>query len=126
MPAEQMKIRSSLTPMRIGQIFQTVLEKRGVRFEPLTHGGNPIAAMGPQPELSVVASHDKNIGAWAIQLIVHRDGDGSAVEMNVVYHSGLRRAWSGTSNTYSRSAGSSRAQLVLDAFNREDPRLRIL
>ncbi|VVJ20325.1 Uncharacterised protein [Amycolatopsis camponoti] len=90
-------------------------------FGKIDPGDDPFAGLEVQPAFSAVASHDKNIGSWAVQIYVYEETDSRLVELHAVYHSGFNRAMSGTKNTYSRAASVKNARAVVDALQSSDP-----
>ena len=65
MPSEVIQMRSALKVTEIAQIFQVTLSGRRVEFGKIKTEDDPFATVETQPDFSVVASHDKNIGSWA-------------------------------------------------------------
>ena len=126
MPSTVTRARSTLSVPDIARIFESTLSGRKVEFAALGDGANPFARFEAQPQFSVVASHDKNVGGWAVQLYVFDEGGHRITELHAVYHSMLERAVSGTKNTYSKSAGQKNSQQVLAALRRADPGLTVV
>lgn len=126
MPSEVIQARSTLNVTEIAQIFQATLNRRGVEFGKIKDEDDPFATVETQPDFSVVASHDRNFGSWAIQLYVYDESNSRLVELHAVYHSALSRAVAGTRNTYSKSASVKNAQVVIGALREVDPSLVII
>lgn len=125
MPNDAIHLRSTLAVAEIARIFQGVLSGRRVKFGKIQNGDDPFTSVEVQPDFSAFASHDKKIGSWAVQLYVFDEGNLRRAELYAVYHSGLSRAWAGTQNTYSRSAGVKKAQEVIGALQSADSSLVI-
>jgi hypothetical protein len=120
MPREVVQLRSALGVAEIARIFQEALGGRRVEFGRIDDSENPFAALEARPAFSVVASRDKNIGSWAVQLYVYDEGAARTAEVHAVYHSGFSRAMAGARNTYSRSAGVKKAQFFVDSLQGVD------
>jgi hypothetical protein len=123
MPSDAIELRSKLSTNDIARIFQSTLNGRKVEFDSISDATNPFANLEVRPDFSVVASHEKSIGSWAVQLYIYDENTSRRVELHPVYHSMLNRAWSGTKNTYSKSAGVKNAQSVVAELRRADPSL---
>lgn len=124
MPEQVTAFDTALSAAEIGRVFQNALGGRGVRFDRINMGDNPIDAFAEQPKLAVVARHDKRLGSWAVQLYVVDGADRRQGELHAVYHSMLERAWGGTRNTYSKDASVKHLQQAFDALRAADPSLR--
>ena len=105
----------------IARVFQNTLSGRRVAFDKINSRDDPFAGIELQPTFSAVASHDKNIGSWAVQIYVYEETDTRLVELHAVYHSGFNRAISGTKNTYSKAASVKNARAVVEALQSSDP-----
>src|SRR5690348_6579549 len=125
MPNDAIQQRCTLAAVEIARIGQGVSSGRRVEFGTIQNEDDPVASVEVQPDFSAFASHDKKIGSWAVQLYVFDEGNSRRVELHAVYHSGLSRAWAGTQNTYSRSAGVKKAQEVIGALQSTDSSLVI-
>lgn len=123
MPSDAIELRSKLSTNDIARIFQSTLNGRKVEFDSISDATNPFANLEVRPDFSVVASNEKSIGSWAVQLYIYDENTSRRVELHAVYHSMLNRAWSGTKNTYSKSAGVKNAQSVVAELRRSDPSL---
>lgn len=126
MPSEVIQVRSTLNLTEITQIFQVSLNGRGVKFGKIKDEDDPFSTMETQPDFSAVASHDKNVGSWAVQLYVYDESGSRLVELHAVYHSGFSRAMAGIRNTYSKSASVKNAQAVIVALREMDHSLIII
>ncbi|MYW93699.1 hypothetical protein G3I59_24550 [Amycolatopsis rubida] len=105
----------------IARVFQNALGGRRVVFGKIDQDDDPFADVLRQPVFSAVASHDKNIGSWAVQIYVYDEDDSRLVEVHAVYHSGFSRAMGGTKNTYSKAASVKNARAVVEALRDSDP-----
>jgi len=121
MPSDVIQARSSLSVADIAGVFQSTLSGRRVAFGKIDPGDDPFSGLVDQPTFSAVASHDKNIGSWAVQIYVYEETDSRLVELHAVYHSGFNRAMSGTKNTYSKTASVKNARAVFEALQSSDP-----
>ncbi|MBB1160044.1 MULTISPECIES: hypothetical protein [Amycolatopsis] len=121
MPSDVIQARSSLSAGEIARVFQNALGGRRVVFGKIDQDDDPFADVLRQPVFSAVASHDKNIGSWAVQIYVYDEDDSRLVEVHAVYHSGFSRAMSGTKNTYSKAASVKNARAVVEALRDSDP-----
>jgi hypothetical protein len=121
MPSDVIQARSSLSVADIAGVFQNTLGGRRVVFGKIEPGDDPFAGLVHQPTFSAVASHDKNIGSWAVQIYVYDENESRLVELHAVYHSGFNRAMSGTKNTYSKAASVKNARAVVEALQTSDP-----
>jgi hypothetical protein len=121
MPSDVIRAKSSLSVGDIAQVFQNTLNGRRVVFGKIDPGDDPFAGLVHQPTFSAVASHDKNIGSWAVQIYVYEEDGSRRVELHAVYHSGFNRAMSGTKNTYAKAASVKNARAVVEALQSSDP-----
>jgi hypothetical protein len=126
MPNEVIRLRSALPVADIASVFQRALSGRRVEFGKISDGDDPFASLETPAAFRAVASHDKAIGSWAVQIYVHDEGGARLVELHAVYHSALNRAVAGTKNTYSKSAGIKNAQAVVAALQQADSSLALL
>ncbi|WP_329067744.1 hypothetical protein [Amycolatopsis sp. NBC_01480] len=126
MPSDVIRVRSALNVGEIARVFQNALNGRRVVFGKIDPGDDPFAGMEVQPAFSAVASHDKNVGSWAVQIYVYEETSSRLTELHAVYHSGFSRAMNGTKNTYSKTASIKNAQAVVGALKGVDSSLMVV
>lgn len=112
MAYESLELDSRLSTDAIARTFQTAIRESNAKA---TIGRIEVAE-GRTDAYAAFASGKTLSSQWCVQIYIREDGATRHIQLAILGSSTLAKAWQGTRNTHSLSAGRLRAVAVIDAL----------